>query len=184
MAETKAKPGVDKVWTKKMHSTWHQKWVPDLVPRSGYQIWRPEVGTRFGAKKWVPNLALNMEYNLEQRGDQKWVPNLAPRSRYQIVPRTGDQIYHKTKAQHCAGSNTGTHCGWKNRRQWTTSPHQFETKTPSGIAAKQALATMRTAIRLTGKLAIKREALMGRIMFFNLVLRVEDAKGSLHTFCL
>ena len=134
------------------------------MTRSGYQIWCPEVGTKFGP--------------------QKWVPNLAPRSRYQIVPRTGDQIYHKTEAQHCAGSNTGTHCGWKNRRQWTTSPHQFETKTPSGIAAKKALATMRTAIRLTGKLAIKREALMGRIMFFNLVLRVEDAKGSLHSFLL
>ena len=84
----KRRPNLE--WTKsgvkKMHSTWHQKWVPDLVPRSGYQIWRPEVGTRFGAKKWVPNLALNMEYNLEQRGDQKWVPDLVPRSGYQIWP--------------------------------------------------------------------------------------------------
>ena len=98
MAETKAKPGMDKVWTKKKHSTWHQKWVPDLVPRSGYQIWRPEVGTRFGAKKWVPNLALNMEYNLEQRGDQKWVPDLVPRSGYQIwCPEVGTRFITKPK---------------------------------------------------------------------------------------
>ena len=62
MAETKAKPGMDKVWTKKMYSTWRQKWVPDLVPRSGYQIWFPEVGTRFGSQKWVPDLVPRSGY--------------------------------------------------------------------------------------------------------------------------
>ena len=27
-----------------------QKWVPNLAPRSGYQIWCQEVGTQFGAQ--------------------------------------------------------------------------------------------------------------------------------------
>ena len=42
-----------------------QKWVPDLVPRSGYQIWFPEVGTRFGPQKWVPELVLEVPRNVE-----------------------------------------------------------------------------------------------------------------------
>ena len=71
MAETKAKPGVDKVWSKKNAFNvapevgtrfGAQKWVPNLAPRSGYQIWCPEVGTKFGAQKCVPDLVPRSGY--------------------------------------------------------------------------------------------------------------------------